>query len=398
MIEWPSAEEIASWPAPNYVNPETRRPLVLATAIPLLCLVAIAISVRFYSRIFIVRALGADDWVMLFAAIASMSTSAMMCVATEEPFLTGYHLWDLTPAFASNPMPTGLMGIASQLLFVVITMLLKISILLTYLRVFPSATNKWFCYGMLAYTVALSITTFCLALFQCMPIQAYWQPFMYPDAKCLSPKIIAWATGIPNIFSDFMIFLWPAKDLMNLKVSLRQRVTLVTMFCFGAIICVAGVCRLWYTSVYVDSFDVLYNGANLYAIVTIETSMGIICGCIPACKPLLSRLFPRIFSAPTRSSPSTPKRSKKGGGIPDGPALPLTSITGSIIKSQSYSIEYGRRKTSEFPVPGLPDAWVYLGGKTVSPRTTDIGLVDGDGDGDESVLLKGKKGESRPNV
>jgi hypothetical protein len=47
-------------------------------------------------------------------------------------------------------------------------------------------------------------------------------------------------------------------------------------------------------------------------ITTIETNVGIICGCIPSIKPILSRLFPRL-SGSTQSKGGSTNRSKSYG-------------------------------------------------------------------------------------
>jgi hypothetical protein len=74
------------------------------------------------------------------------------------------------------------MGMATQLLFTFVVTLMKVAILLTYLRmffpsdcstlltllgIFPSKRNKWFCYVMLFYTVSLNTACFFVTLFQC---------------------------------------------------------------------------------------------------------------------------------------------------------------------------------------------------------------------------------------
>ena len=126
MLALPSAEEIATWPPPNYVDPETRRPLVLAIEIPLLLLVVLFVSMRFYSRTILIKALGGvshlsqflplahvfqDDWFMLAAAVTTVAATAMTMVSTERTYQTGYHLWDLTPEVAANPARTGQVGL-----------------------------------------------------------------------------------------------------------------------------------------------------------------------------------------------------------------------------------------------------------------------------------------------
>jgi hypothetical protein len=69
MSTFPTIEDILKWPAPNYVDPVTRRPLVLAVEIPLTVLTILFTAGRFYSRTVLVKALGWDDWFMLAATV-----------------------------------------------------------------------------------------------------------------------------------------------------------------------------------------------------------------------------------------------------------------------------------------------------------------------------------------
>jgi hypothetical protein len=69
MATFPTSADIIKWPAPNYVDPITRRPLVLAVEIPLTFLTIVFTAGRFYSRTVIVKALGWDDWFMLAATV-----------------------------------------------------------------------------------------------------------------------------------------------------------------------------------------------------------------------------------------------------------------------------------------------------------------------------------------
>ncbi|KAF2014143.1 hypothetical protein BU24DRAFT_462955 [Aaosphaeria arxii CBS 175.79] len=333
----PTAADFASWPPPNFIDPETRRPLVLGIEIPLLCLIVIFTMMRFYSRAVLIRALGADDWCMLVATVISVATSIMTCISTQAEYQTGYHIWDLRPEIAANPVKPAQIAMATQLLFIPITALTKVSILLTYLRIFPSTTNKYFCYCMFAFTAIWSLISFFLALFQCKPIEAYWLLAKYPNRECIDIAPLFYTTGGLNILSDFLIFLWPAKDLAKIRISLKQRVTLIIMFTLGVIICVAGVCRLWYTSIYIHSYDSSWHGSTLYVIVAIETSIGIICGCIPACKPLMSKIAPRIFNS-THSS--THRSTHKKGSKFAGQSFPFQSLNGGIVVKEGYSVEY----------------------------------------------------------
>jgi hypothetical protein len=66
------------------------------------------------------------------------------------------------------------------------------------------------------------------------PASTYWNIFKYFfTAKCLNIKAIYYFHSAQNTLSDFIIFLWPAKDLAKVRISFRQRVTLTSMFCLG---------------------------------------------------------------------------------------------------------------------------------------------------------------------
>lgn len=69
---FPTAAELLSFPAPNYVDPTTRRPLAIGIVTPMTVLVIAFISCRFYSRTVLTKTLGWDDGIMLLAAVSLM--------------------------------------------------------------------------------------------------------------------------------------------------------------------------------------------------------------------------------------------------------------------------------------------------------------------------------------
>lgn len=208
-------------------------------------------------RYLIVKALGIDDYFMAAAAVCCCANTVLMCISTTRGLFTGYHMWDIPLTFFLDVGPTGSIALAIQLMFVPITAFTKASVLFTYLRIFPSESTRYFSWIMLGFTGAWAVAAFCAILFQCAPVQAYWLPLQYPNAKCITTSTLYYSTGIPNVLSDFAVFLWPAKDLGRLHVDVKQRVTLILMFCLGVVICVAGVCRLWYSPIVAKSYDIL---------------------------------------------------------------------------------------------------------------------------------------------
>ena len=66
----PTAEVIASWPAPNYVNPVTRGWALTVVNILFIILVFLVAGARFYTRLRITRSWGLDDWMIAISLVS----------------------------------------------------------------------------------------------------------------------------------------------------------------------------------------------------------------------------------------------------------------------------------------------------------------------------------------
>lgn len=65
----PPPDVVASWPAPNYINPETRGPALVIVELLAMSISTICLGLRFYARAYIMRNVDWDDWLMLSAAV-----------------------------------------------------------------------------------------------------------------------------------------------------------------------------------------------------------------------------------------------------------------------------------------------------------------------------------------
>ena len=62
-------EVLLSFPAPNYVNPETQGTSLIIVNAVLAALVLLAVILRLYTRIYIKRWVGSDDYAIIFATV-----------------------------------------------------------------------------------------------------------------------------------------------------------------------------------------------------------------------------------------------------------------------------------------------------------------------------------------
>ena len=66
----PPPDVVASWPAPNYVDPETRGPALLITVLIIMPIALVTLACRLYVRMYLLRRAGWDDWLMIAAAVS----------------------------------------------------------------------------------------------------------------------------------------------------------------------------------------------------------------------------------------------------------------------------------------------------------------------------------------
>jgi len=71
----PPPEVIATWPKPNYVNPETRGPALIVVEILTLFLAVTCVALRLYVRIAMMRKTDWDDWIMVGASVSTFPSS-----------------------------------------------------------------------------------------------------------------------------------------------------------------------------------------------------------------------------------------------------------------------------------------------------------------------------------
>ena len=65
----PPPEVLASWPAPNYTNPQTRGPALIIVELITLPIALICLGLRLYARVHVMGRTDWDDWLMVAAAV-----------------------------------------------------------------------------------------------------------------------------------------------------------------------------------------------------------------------------------------------------------------------------------------------------------------------------------------
>ncbi|KAH7080465.1 hypothetical protein BKA63DRAFT_244406 [Paraphoma chrysanthemicola] len=330
-------EQRKSWPPPNYENPENLHGLIIGLVVPSLTLAVVFLATRFYGKGLLRQILWYDDWMMLGAMLFAVPTSIFPLVSINLGL--GIHIWDQKPEWHT---PYSKMGYTADLLFPAACSLTKISLCLTYFRLFPSRADKIFCYVMGVFVTLYTVACLFLSLFQCRPIRSYWD--LDVEQKCINMRATLVSVAALNSFSDFLVYLWPAKPLWSLHLPVKQRLGLIFLFSVGLLVCVAGVLRMYYLEVYFNSYDTLWNGSAVWICMVLELNLGVICGCLSGVKPVLATVFPGFFgtSYKTRSGATRPTYGLQTGKTTHGESFafqPLSDVSNSK-KPQSHKLEH----------------------------------------------------------
>ncbi|KAK6352031.1 hypothetical protein TWF718_005180 [Orbilia javanica] len=296
----PPPEVLATWPAPNYVNPENQTAQLMAIEITLCTVTTVVMALRLYSRGVLTKSIGLDDWLMTGALVFAIALTSANCLAPQWGW--GVHLYDFRPEWL---VPARKLAVATESLFVPCVGLAKLSILVFYHRVFSSKSFRWFVYGGIVYVILYSIASIIVVLLQAIPLRAYWDKSI--QGKFIDGQLAFMIFGVLNCLSDLYVFFLPIREVWGIQLPKKQRLGLIFVFALGSIVCIAGIIRIYYIWIVFSptNWDFTYQGGPLYIVTAIEGDLGILCASLPALKPLIHRYAPGLLSSGHgRSRPS----------------------------------------------------------------------------------------------
>lgn len=109
----------------------------------------------------------------------------------------------------------------------------KMSILISYRRMFTVTKVKLGAEIMICIVTAIILYTTTSILVQCRPISFYWN--RNQDGYCSSPRIIWLSTAALNMATDLVILILPIPVVLKLQLNMRSKISLVFVFTLGAV-------------------------------------------------------------------------------------------------------------------------------------------------------------------
>ncbi|EAQ88607.1 hypothetical protein CHGG_05226 [Chaetomium globosum CBS 148.51] len=263
----PPPEVVASWPVPNYINPEKQGPTLLIVELTTLSIALICLGLRLYARKQRLGVLAADDWLMIAAAPFGIGVTTCVVLAFVR-YGWDVHVWDLT---FEKILSGRKVSFAAQALFVPATALAKLSILYSYLRLAQTKPRfRRAIYGAMVFVVALNVCFIFVLFFQCRPSRLCVgsgdaaEPSQHNSRRRLCRVGVA-DTGI-LLHADGTAETARRHRPLQLRHVRRHR---------GLYPC------YWIHYVVQETYDVTWYGFHLWLWTALEVHLGIICGCVP---------------------------------------------------------------------------------------------------------------------
>ncbi|KAG9948585.1 MFS monosaccharide transporter-like protein, partial [Aureobasidium melanogenum] len=290
---------------------DSRSSVVFSVTVAMITCSTVFVFSRIASRAGIVKKVLLDDYFILVAWLLAFGLSFSICYGSFVGL--GRHEDDVPDSWQGALRRS---QYAFSVLYNPALMAEKTSILVFYLTL--SKTNmtfRWATIATLFVVNAAGLALTLVTLFQCNPVGA---AFRYPvpaTHHCTDIITIYLSSAPVNIITDLAILFLPMPILTSMRLPRKQKTILVITFGFGLFVAVVDIVRIAYlqsASTYrlnqilnfqqdnssgrdVDVTDFSWYASYSFMWSAIEVNVGIMCACVPALKPLVSRFMPHLL-------------------------------------------------------------------------------------------------------
>ncbi|GKZ77942.1 hypothetical protein AnigIFM56816_001064 [Aspergillus niger] len=243
----------------------SQAPQILAATSITTAFALLTVLARMYVRVFFIRNVGLDDYIMVLTMALSLAGFAV--IIPEVIYGAGRHTVYVedTASIATH------LNFATQGIYMWAIGLVKISIGLFLLRFAPRRGYKIFIWVVIVIMLLYTMICFLTLMFECKDIRSIWDENV--ESQCFtSTQLLELSytnTGL-NILTDIIFAILPA-------IMLRA--------------CAAAIVKLSVLPNYGRTGDLLWDYSTLTIWVVVESNMGIIAGSLPTLKPLFKQIL-----------------------------------------------------------------------------------------------------------
>ncbi|KAL8685821.1 MAG: hypothetical protein Q9218_007524 [Villophora microphyllina] len=224
-----------SQPHNYYNNPPSQGWKVITTDLVTISLAFVAVVARCFTKFFIVKAPGWDDYTIIIALCFAIGRLVVDEIALHQ-YGAGRHFRDIPPEWYNGYLTT--VAVDGYLYTVAITFA-KLSLLLFLYRIFHVDKRfriaAWITGAILT---SWSLITILLAIFSCRPVRASWDLKVRMDPKTVCyPKSydVENVYGFCNVITDVVLIVMPIPLVWKMQVNRKKKLGVAMVFATGAL-------------------------------------------------------------------------------------------------------------------------------------------------------------------
>ncbi|KAM6513579.1 hypothetical protein FALCPG4_015970 [Fusarium falciforme] len=240
-----------------------------------------------------------DDWLVLAAMLSFIPASVITVYGTTANGL-GRDIWTLSPRHITTVMR--LCYILGTLYFAQ-TVLVKLAIIGFYIRIFPMRETRRLLWGTFIFTSAWGLASVLVGIFPCTPISYFWNQWDgLHKGKCMDINAILWSHASFSVALDLWMLAVPLWQLRSLQLHWKKKVGVAFMFGVGTFVTVVSMIRFKSLVNFGKSMNKTWELYNVSVWSAIETTVGIMCACLPTIRAVLVKIFPILSASSTQRS------------------------------------------------------------------------------------------------
>jgi hypothetical protein len=251
-------------------------------------------GIRLYTRLFMVRGFGKEDWACSIAWFLGVCYSVIAIIMGH--YGGGLHYVDVP---VEDHVPFNKTVYVTMVMYGPTAYVTKVCLLWLMTRVFSPVHNVVILiYIFLGIMLAYYVPVLVVKIRICNPIARFWDPDI--DGTCLDQKSIILADAVISMASDFVILISPLLLTMHLQMSTKKKIRVAAVLGAGGFAVLASIIRLVLIIVTGESKDITLAFMRINMLGNAEISIGVICTCLPA-----FLTFVRHFDHGSQSSRAT---------------------------------------------------------------------------------------------
>ncbi|KAI0471802.1 hypothetical protein GGR56DRAFT_655604 [Xylariaceae sp. FL0804] len=291
-------------------------------------LATLVYGLRIWTRVKVTKTkLRVDDLLAGIAVVLGWSFFSTV-VAMSMVGGCGKDFWQVTESEYENLLKW---TVPSATTYTLSSVFSKLSLLFFYRHLSPKRPFRIIVTTLIGLIVIYAVTWTCLNIFGCRPLKAAWDIKAMATGRCIDKGTFYLSASVANVCIDGIILLIPIQIIVPLRMSRRQKASLVLLFATGGFVIIAASINITLTEKLFRSSNYTWDLGTEMCWVNAEVASSAICASAGLLKPFFVRYLPSLISSRFGSDGSS--GSGRGGYGHHG----SSSAGGGGVRSHTHS-------------------------------------------------------------